>query len=184
MPLSSSSACRRIPEALGTSWERSLTECAASTQSEPSLYRQLTKLSALLTEQCVRCNEERTGSRLHRLCKCLLDSALVARLENMQLEAECASRRLDLFSFKLVAGLTSSAMLVAVGTISCVNCNRLGPSSMCIRVAPVTFAPGLARLPTRPRPTGSPPTQKTMGVTVVAALAATALLLAAAITLI
>src|SRR5262249_19762128 len=36
MPPSSNSVCRRIPEALGTFWERSLTESAASTQSGPS----------------------------------------------------------------------------------------------------------------------------------------------------
>ena len=44
----------------------------------------------------------------------------------------------------------------AVGTISCINCNRLcSQLDMHLRRT-VTFAPGLARLPTRPKPTVKP----------------------------
>ncbi len=63
-------------------------------------------------------------------------------------------------------------MLVAAGTISCISCTSFGPNSKDSLVVPVRLPPGRARLATRPSATGSPPTEKTMGIVVVAALAA------------
>jgi hypothetical protein len=71
-------------------------------------------------------------------------------------------------------GTIRSALLVALGTISCISCNRLGPSSTFIRVASVRLPPGRARLETSPSATGSLDIVKTMGIVVVAALAASA----------
>ena len=65
-------------------------------------------------------------------------------------------------------------MMVAVGTSSCSSSSRFGPSSTVNEVTPVTLPPGRLRLATRPTSTGSPPIAKTIGIVVVAALAASA----------
>ena len=44
-----------------------------------------------------------------------------------------------------LAGLTSRAMTLAVGTNSCSNCNRLGTISMFALVTPVALPPGRFR---------------------------------------
>src|SRR5262245_12536317 len=53
------------------------------------------------------------------------------------------------------AGLTSSAMLVAVGANSCSSSTRFGPTSAVNDVTPVRLPPGRARLVTSPPATGS-----------------------------
>src|SRR5262245_7950864 len=50
--------------------------------------------------------------------------------------------------------------------------SRLVPISRLMAATPVTLPPGRLRLATRPRSTGSPPVRKTIGMVVVAALAA------------
>jgi len=62
---------------------------------------------------------------------------------------------------------------VAAGTNSRSNSNRFEPSSLLKKLTPVTFPPGLLRLGTRPSSTGLPPLVNTIGIVVVAALAAT-----------
>jgi hypothetical protein len=51
---------------------------------------------------------------------------------------------------------------------------RFAPSSARTNATPVTLPPGRLRLATRPNLTGSPPLAKTIGIAVVAALAAIA----------
>jgi len=50
----------------------------------------------------------------------------------------------------------------------------LAPSSLVSEFMPVTFAPGRARLATRPKPTGSGAAEKTIGSVAVASFAARA----------
>ena len=64
--------------------------------------------------------------------------------------------------------------MVAVGTSSCSNSSRFGPSSTPNEVTPVRFPPGRFKLATRPASTGSAPVRKTIGIVAVAVLAASA----------
>jgi|GraSoiStandDraft_4_1057263.scaffolds.fasta_scaffold2312814_2 hypothetical protein len=75
-----------------------------------------------------------------------------------------------------VEGLTSTATRVAAGTISRRSSSRFAANSVAKELVPVTLPPGWARLATRPSLTGSSPTLKTMGIVVIAALAACAAL--------
>jgi hypothetical protein len=59
-----------------------------------------------------------------------------------------------------------------MGTNSCIISRSFAATSVLSNVAPVRFPSGLARFPTRPKSTGSPPVPKTMGTVRVAALAA------------
>ena len=65
-------------------------------------------------------------------------------------------------------------MTVALGTTSWSNESCFGAKSTPKKLAPVTFPPGRLRFGTMPALTGSPPLMKTMGMLVVAALAARA----------
>jgi NitT/TauT family transport system ATP-binding protein len=73
-----------------------------------------------------------------------------------------------------LAGLTSTAIVVAVGTNSCSTPRHFAISSTLMIVTPVRLPPGRARLATSPVLTGSGPTRKTIGIVWVAALAASA----------
>src|SRR4029450_13531175 len=73
-----------------------------------------------------------------------------------------------------LAGLTSTAIRTALGTSSCRNANRLATISLEKKLTPVALAPGRARVATRPGLTGSSHKPKTIGIVVVAALAASA----------
>jgi hypothetical protein len=67
--------------------------------------------------------------------------------------------------------MTRSPTAAPAGTSSRANSNRFGPSKFTRQVAPVMLAPGRARLETRPRRTGSPPIENTIGIVAVAAFA-------------
>src|SRR5262249_15109231 len=69
-------------------------------------------------------------------------------------------------------GLIRRAMRLAAGTISRSNCMRLATSSLEKKLTPVALPPGRLRLATKPSLTGSPATPNTIGIVVVAALAA------------
>src|SRR6516225_12321782 len=69
-------------------------------------------------------------------------------------------------------GLTSRATVIAVGTSACSSSSRFDPTCAVKLVTPVRLPPGRARLATSPIATGSPPTKNTIGIVVVAALAA------------
>ena len=76
--------------------------------------------------------------------------------------------------FAALAGLTSTATRAAPGTSSRRSSSRFAVNSPLKKLIPVRLPPGRARLATRPSLTGSSPTMKTMGIVVVAALAANA----------
>ena len=63
--------------------------------------------------------------------------------------------------------------MVAVGTNSRISSSRFGPTSSNKIVTPVRLPPGRFRLATSPDATGLSPTEKTIGIVVVAAFAAT-----------
>src|SRR5262249_39977383 len=71
-------------------------------------------------------------------------------------------------------GLTSAATTVAWGSNSCSNPSRFASKSLVKKLTPVTLPPGRLRLATRPNLTGSVPLANTIGIVVVAALAASA----------
>ena len=77
-------------------------------------------------------------------------------------------------AFAALAGLTSTAIRAAPGTSSRRSSSRFAANSAVRKLTPVRLPPGRARLATRPSLTGSSPTTKTMGIVVVAALAANA----------
>ena len=80
-----------------------------------------------------------------------------------------------------MAGLTSTATRTALGTNSCRSASRFAANSLEKKLIPVRLPPGRARLATRPSLTGSSPTPKTIGIVVVAALAASAAWLPASV---
>src|SRR5262249_56572798 len=63
-------------------------------------------------------------------------------------------------------------MVGSLVTHSWVSCNHLGTAAVPNRVIPVTLPPGRLRLATRPSLTGSPLAVNTIGIVLVAALAA------------
>ena len=65
-------------------------------------------------------------------------------------------------------------MLVAAGSNSRSSSNSFGPTARPSVLTPVRLPPGLLRLATNPILTGSSPVRKTIGIVVVAALAASA----------
>ena len=73
-----------------------------------------------------------------------------------------------------LVGLTSTATRAAPGTSSRSSSSRFAANSPLKKLTPVRLPPGRARLATRPSLTGSSPTRKTIGMVVVAALAANA----------
>ena len=87
--------------------------------------------------------------------------------------ASCTSLNVGL-GIRALAGLTSTAMRAAAGTSSRSSSSRFAANSALRKLIPVTLPPGRARLATRPSLTGSSPTVKTIGIVVVAALAASA----------
>jgi ABC transporter substrate binding protein len=71
-------------------------------------------------------------------------------------------------------GLTSKASTPALGSNSCSNSSRFGATSSDAWVTPVTLPPGRLRLATSPILTGSAAVSKTIGMVLVAAVAASA----------
>jgi hypothetical protein len=73
-----------------------------------------------------------------------------------------------------LVGLTSTATRAAAGSNSCRSSSRFVANSSAKKLTPVRLPPGRARLATKPSLTGSSPATKTIGISVVAALAAIA----------
>ena len=69
-------------------------------------------------------------------------------------------------------GFRSTGRTVSLGTSSRKSPSRLASSAKVSQLIPVTLPPGRLRLATRPSFTGSAPLEKTIGIVVVAALAA------------
>src|SRR5262245_33875337 len=101
---------------------------------------------------------------------------LAAGFENVKLHpplvlaVPCA---IAIWSFQCTTfGFTNSPKALAAGSNSDSNSSRLASRSSATTLTPVTLLPGLARLATRPSPTGSAAIEKTIGIAEVAALAA------------
>ena len=106
-------------------------------------------------------------------------SRSVLALQDMELQPERARRRLQ--SLDMVsacgrlAGFTSTAMRGRRGHQLAQQLQPLWPPALrSKKLTPVRLPPGRLRLATRPSWTGSPPVAKTIGIVVVAALAASA----------
>ena len=117
-----------------------------------------------------------SGRSRTKVAKAALISRLVLALTTwicspMARAAVPASRTVDSAGVAL-AGSTSTATRVAAGTSSRRSSSRFAANSLEKKLIPVRLPPGRARLATRPSLTGSSPTLKTMGIVVVAALAA------------
>ena len=112
---------------------------------------------------------------------------LAAGTHDLEFEADAvaaAALSFDADAVRGSGGLTSSTMVVAFGSASCINCSRFDANSTFIDMIPVKLLPGLFRLETRPSQIGSPLVVNTTGIVVFAAFAAAAAgVLVAAITL-
>jgi hypothetical protein len=86
-------------------------------------------------------------------------SVLALRIGSSKPRARAADRKLlDWIEARAgTAGLTRSAITLAVGTSSCSTSSRFVATSSFNWVTPVTLPPGRFRLATRPSRTGSPP---------------------------
>ena len=85
-----------------------------------------------------------------------------------------ASRRFNCESVVGLVGLTRTATRRAVDITSTSNWSRFGLRSTFNEATPVILPAGWVRFSTKPSATGSPPISKTIGIEVVAALAASA----------
>ena len=123
-------------------------------------------------------DEEGVGPLAHNGCEGRIDFATCVGIEDLDLQPDSARSRFDVsqrdFVFAALAGLTSTAIRAAVGTSSRRSSSRFATSSVPTKLIPVRLPPGRARLVTRPSPTGSSLTIKTIGIVVVAAFAANA----------
>ena len=140
--------------------------------------RQGGKLHPPAGEKGVGADEKRVGPLAHKRREGHIDLAAGAGVEDLDLQPHGASSRLHVsqrgLRSRALAGLTSTATRVAAGTSSRRSSSRFATNSAVKKLMPVRLPPGRARLATRPSLTGSSATPKTMGIVVVAALAANA----------
>ena len=112
--------------------------------------RQRGELFAPAREECIGADHEPARSQLDQLCEDSIEVTFGAGIQDMELQPEGTSRRLHLLRVVSatvgLAGLTSRAMTLAVGTSSCSNCSRFGVISTFVWVTPVTLPPGRLRL--------------------------------------
>src|SRR5262249_18776150 len=134
------------------------------------------KLDTPITKERVGDDEEGVHPLTHKGSECRIDVTDGAGVEDVDLQPEgacCASMSPTLDSVRTGSvGLTSTAIRAAPGTSSCRSPNLFATNSAMKKLIPVALPPGCARLATRPSLTGSSPTLKTIGIVVVAALAA------------
>ena len=140
--------------------------------------RQVDQLDAPADEKGVGADEEGVGPLAHKSCEGRIDLAAGAGVEDLDLQPHGARSRFHVSQCGLgivaLAGLTSTATRAAPGTSSRRSSSRFAANSHVKKLIPVRLPPGRARLATRPSLTGSSATRKTMGIVVVAALAANA----------
>src|SRR5262245_55087826 len=106
--------------------------------------RQCGQLFAAGNEQLIGHDHEPTGSQFDQGCECNLDLAFAACMEDMKLQPEDARCCLCEKGSAILGlvGLTSKAMLVALGITSCSSSSRFGPTSTFKLVTPVRLPPG------------------------------------------
>ena len=154
-------------------------------RGNPIARRERSKLNTPADEERVGANEKCVGPVAHEGSEGRLDLAAGAGVEDLNLQSDGACR----FRYLSQRGLGD-------GSIGRINqhgdTNRLGhqlvqqtqPLDLDLggkKLMPVALPPGRARLATRPNLTGSSPTPKTIGIVVVAALAASAAMLQAGV---
>src|SRR5262249_10362537 len=119
--------------------------------------------------------QNRTNALLRKGCERRFEIAISSGILNNELQAQRARRRLQVYDDRLgrwKGRVDETPNRAAVCIKSRSNCNRFGPNSAAKFEMPVRFAPGRLRLATRPNVTGSPAVLKTIGMVVVAVLAA------------
>src|SRR5215468_960647 len=140
--------------------------------------RQLRHLDTPRVEERARPDDEGVGLLAPNDFEGGIDLAASIRVEHLDLQSHGASRRLTSLNVISVnvakAGLTSTATRVAAGISWRRSSSRFAANSAPSQLMPVRLPPGRARLATRPNLTGSSPPTKTIGIVVVAALAANA----------
>src|SRR5262249_5852722 len=137
--------------------------------------RQRGELFDLDDHERVGGNDERAGASLKQVCE-----SGPSRLRCWRAGHEVGPRERELPPAGLstaacalgLVGLTSTAIIVAVGSNSRTSSRRLGPTSDANVVTPVRLPPGRLRLATTPILIGSSPMTKTIGILEVVALAA------------
>ena len=124
-------------------------------------------------------DEERVGPVAPKICEGRVDLAAGAGVENLDLQPDGASSRLHVSQCGFgKAGIGridehgNSRLLRAPASRR--SSSRFATNSTVRRLIPVRLPPGRARLATSPSSTGSSAIMKTMGMVVVAALAADA----------
>src|SRR5262249_53176831 len=120
-------------------------------------------------------HRERIGALLHHCCECglELDARAHAYGDDRHTQRRCrACISSNWRTLEALSGFQRKATRKTVGMASLRICSRLAPTSGPRMVLPVIFPPGRARLGTSPARTGSPIEIMTMGIVVVACLAA------------
>ena len=144
--------------------------------------RQVDQLDTPGAEKGIVADEEGVGPLAHKSCEGRFDLVAGVGVEDLDLQPHGAGSRFHvshvISAFVALAGLTSTATRVAAGTSSRRSSSRFAVNSVTKKLIPVKLPPGRARLATRPSLTGSSGTAKTMGIAVVAALAANAVAVA------
>ena len=104
----------------------------------------MTELFVAGVEECIGADDKAARPQLAQTCKDRVKVALRACTQDMKLSARGCARPPACLSTRASAlglvGLTSSAMLLAVGTSSCSSSSRFGPSSVFKMVTPVSVA--------------------------------------------
>src|SRR2546430_3706474 len=139
--------------------------------------RQRDELHPTVDEEGVGMDHKCVGPLLQKARKGRVNLGSSAGREELDLWTNSRRRGFDIFLqgfSSRIFGLTSTAKRVAVGNSSCKRPSRLATSSLLLALTPVMLPPGRLRLATRPSWTGSKPRLKTIGIVVVAALAASA----------
>jgi hypothetical protein len=140
---------------------------------------QCSELPASTDQEWIGTDHEPARLQLYQVREHRIEVTLAARVQNVELQAEVVRRCLQV----TCTGLGKSGigrideqrlMTVAVGSSSCSSSSRFGATSTFNWVTPVMLPPGRLRLATSPSLIGSPPVSKTIGITAVAALAASA----------
>src|SRR5262249_44046651 len=134
------------------------------------------KLHCALWENASPATKRASGRSRSRVAKAASISPIVVALRiwicrPMAGAASCTICNWDSVD-EAFAGLRSTATRTALGTKSCRSRSRFAANSTASQLMPVRLPPGRARLATRPSLPGSSPTPNTIGIVVVAALAA------------
>src|SRR5262249_24617602 len=129
---------------------------------------QCSELLAVRCEEVVGSDDQCACVQLGQACKDIIEVALAACTQNMELQTEAGSARAG------TGGLTRSPMTVTEGSSWCSSSNRFGATSMFKLVTPVRLPLGWLRLATSPTLTGSAPIPNTIGMLAVAPFAASA----------